>query len=293
MTWKLMEPLSKTFNRVSDKLIFSICAVFLGFGLFTPNLWAEEEERKSYIQPLNEVFQTETIYPQEQGEVQLQISPTFSEGSNRKLFKVPLSIEYGITDFWQVGVEWDSHVHRNPDAGITTRGSGNLEISTKYSFMNIADSNYHVAVGFEIGFAAGNINKELTEGFNEYEPFVILAKDFPELNNSQVFTRLSVGFADRKKRHEDPDEDETEANELSWDVGFFIPVGPLRLTTEFNWRTNEWHNSGDENQIFLTPGVVWDLPGTWEWGIGAPIGLNDKSDSYRLVTQLIYEFDID
>ena len=158
--------------------------------------------------------------------------------------------------------------------------------------MNIVESNYHATVGFEIGFAAGNIDKELTEGFIEYEPYVILAKDFPELNNSQIFTRLSVGFSDRKLRHEDPDEDETEANELSWDVGFFIPVGPLRLTTEFNWRTNEWHNSGDENQIFLTPGVVWDLPGTWEWGIGAPIGLNDKTDNYRVITQLIYEFDL-
>ena len=194
-----MKFLSKTFNRISNKLIVSICTILLGFGLFTPNLWAEEEERKSYIQPLNEVFQTETIYPQEQGEVQLQISPTFSEGSNRKLFKTPLSLEYGITNFWQVGVEWDSHINRNPDAGITTRGSDDLEISTKYSFMNITDSNYHAAVGFEIEFATGNINNELTEGFNEYEPFVILAKDFPLLNNNQIFTRLSVGFADRKK----------------------------------------------------------------------------------------------
>jgi hypothetical protein len=99
--------------------------------LFVQNLWAEEEEQKSYIQPLNEVFQTETIYPQEQGEVQLQISPTFSEGNNRKLFKVPLSIEYGITDFWQVGVEWDSHINRSPDAGDTTRGSSGQRYSRK------------------------------------------------------------------------------------------------------------------------------------------------------------------
>ncbi|MBC8283705.1 MAG: hypothetical protein H8E32_07820 [Nitrospinae bacterium] len=282
---------SHTLCKISHGIKVFICSMFLGLGWLVSSGWAEEE--KSFFQPLNEVFQSDTVYPQEEGEVQLQISPSFSEGSNRKIFKTPLIIEYGITDFWQIEFGWESYINRNPDTGVTTRGSGDFEIATQYSFMNIAESNYHATVGFEIGFAAGNINKELTEGFNEYEPYVIRAKDFPKLNNSQIFTQLSVGFADRKLRHEDPDEDEVEANELSWNVGFFIPIGPIRLTTEFNWQTNEWHNSGDENQIFLTPGVVWDLPGTWEWGIGAPLGLNDKTDNYRIITQLIYEFDID
>jgi hypothetical protein len=277
-------------TKIQKGLIVFFSGVWLCFVLLLPT-WAEEE-KKGYIQPLNEVFQTETVYPQEQGEVQIQISPTFSEGDNRNLFQIPLALEYGITDSWQVEVAWDAHVSRNPTNGATTRGPGDFEIATKYSFMNIKESNFHAAVGLEIGISTGDINKELTEGFNEYEPFLILAKDFPELNNSQVFTRVSVGFVDRTQNHNDPTEDEAEANEFSWNVGFFVPVGPIRLTTEFNWETNEWHNSGDENQIYLTPGVVWDLPGSWEWGVGSPIGLNDKSDNYKIITQLIYEFEI-
>ena len=49
----------------------------------------------------------------------------------------------------------------------------------------------------------------------------------------------------------------------------------------------------DLNEVAFIPFAErWDLPGTWELGIGAPIGLNDKSDNYRIITQLIYEFDI-
>ena len=267
-------------------LLISLGVVGFCLGLWVQNSWAEEE-KKAYVQPLNEVFQTETVYTQEQGEVQLQLSPNFREGRQRNLFQIPLTIEYGITDFWQVEVAWDTHVNRNPISGSTTRGSGDLEIATKYSFMSIGESNYHAAIGLEIGISTGNINKELTEGFTEYEPFLILAKDFPELNNSQIFTRLGVGFVDRTQNHTDPDEDEAEANEFNWNVGFFVPVGPIRVTTEFNWQTNEWHNSGDENQLYLTPGLVWDLPGTWELETGAPIGLNGKSDNYRIITQFI------
>jgi hypothetical protein len=269
--------------------LMRLLVIALCIALVPSSLWAEE---KNYSQPLNELFQTETVYPQEQGEMQLQLSTKFSEGDKRDLIQIPFSIEYGITDFWQMEVAWDAHVNRNPESGVTTRGVGDFELETKYSFMNIAESNFHAAIGFEIKFSTGDINKELTEGFNEYEPFVVLAKDFPQWNNSQIFTEISIGFVDRTQRHSDPAVDEPEANELHWSVGFFIPVGAFRFTTEFNWTTNEWHNRGDENQIYLTPGLVWDLPGTWEWGVGVPIGLNDKSENYRIITQLIYEFDV-
>ncbi|MBT3182935.1 MAG: hypothetical protein HOI59_08505 [Nitrospina sp.] len=264
--------------------------IALCIGLTPSTSWAEE--KRTYVQPLNEVFQTEMVYPQEKGEVQLQLSPKFSEGDKRDLIQVPFAIEYGITDFWQVEAAWYAHVNRNPAGGVTTRGVGDLEVETKYSFMNIAGSNFHAAVGLEIKFSTGDINKELTEGFNEYEPFLALAKDFPEWNHSQVFTEIRIGFLERTQNHADQSEDEAEANDFHLHVGFFIPVGLARLTTELVWITNEWHNQGDENKLFLTPGLVWDLPGTWEWGIGVPIGLNDKSDNYRIITHLIYEFDV-
>lgn len=105
-------------------IVFPIlCFWFLGL---VPLSWAEEEQEeiKSYNQLLNEVFQAETVYPQEEGEVQLLLGPTFSDGDDRNLFQVPFSIEYGITDVWQLEVAWDTFVTRNPETGATTRASG-------------------------------------------------------------------------------------------------------------------------------------------------------------------------
>lgn len=281
--------------KVKVKVISSVLVASILFGMMIllPKVWAEEgEPERNYEQPLQEVFQTELVYPQEEGEVQFTLAPKFSEGDDRDIIQIPIIVEYGITDSWQFEVAWDAHVNRNPESGPTTRGVGDFEIGTKYSFMNIADSDFHAAVGFDIGFSTGDIDKELTEGFTEYEPFLILAKDFPNLNNSQIFTQVSIGFVDRTKNHADPDEDEPEAHELNWNIGFFIPYQQLRITAEFNWKTNEWNNSGEENELFVTPGLVWDLPGTWELGVGVPIGLNSKSDNYRIITQLSYEFDV-
>ncbi|MBI2336698.1 MAG: transporter [Deltaproteobacteria bacterium] len=266
-----------------------LLTAFLVFGTSRLAV-AEEEKERGYQQPLQEVFQTEVVYPQEKGEVQLTIAPRFSEGDAQNIIQIPLSIEYGITDAWQIELEWDAFVNRDPTAGGATRGIGDLEIGTKYSFMNIADWAFHVAAGFEISLPLGDLNKELTEGFIEYEPFFILAKDFPKLNNSQIFTQFGISLVQRIKNHTDPDEDEPAAHELNWNIGFFVPAGPIRFTTEFNWRNNRWNNDGEENQMYLTPGLVWDLPKTWELGLGIPIGLNGTSDNFRVIAMLTYEF---
>jgi hypothetical protein len=263
---------------------FSVIFLILSVLFFVSEpLWASE---------IQEVFQTELVYPQEKGEVQLTMAPNFREGEAGRLIEVPLTIEYGITDAWQVEMEWAAFVNRSPSGEASTRGIGDLELGTKYSFMNIADWAFHAAIGFEIGFPLGNINQELTEGFIEYEPFFLLAKDLPKLYNGQIFAQVGLGLVQRVKNHDDPTDDEAAAHELTGNVGFFVPVGPLFLTAEFNWLNNQWNNDGEENQMYLTPGLVWDLPGTWEVGVGVPIGLNEASDDFRVITQLTYEFNL-
>ncbi len=269
------------------KELLSIVALSTLLG-FSANSGVGAQEGKE--QPLQEVFQTELVYPQEKGEIQLTLAPRFREGDSRDIIQIPLTIEYGITDAWQVEFEWDFFVHRNPTTGASANGPGDLEIGTKYSFMNIAGTDFHIAVSFDIAFPLGDVNKGLTEGFIEYEPFFILARDFPQLNDLQLFTQVGVGLVQRVKKPDDPDDEEPAAHEFIWNSGFFIPFGPLVFTTEFNWNVNTWNNGGKENQMYITPGLVLNLSGPWEVGIGTPVGLTDDADNYRIIGMLTYEF---
>lgn len=263
--------------------------VTLGVVIFilhtNPAIGAGKDGGRGYQQPIQEVFQTEVVYPQEKGEIQLTGSPRFHEGDAQDLLILPFAIEYGLTDSWQVELEWNSLIHHNPSAGSSNIGIGDLELGTKYSFMNVAGSNFHVAPGLEIGFPAGDPQEGLGEGMLEIEPFASLAYDFPKLNDSQIFTQVGFGFASRLRG------DEEAAHEITWNAGFFVPFWQLRYTTELNWTTNEW-NGGDENELYLTPGFVWDLPGTWEAGVGVPIGINDDADNFRVIAMLTYEFNM-
>lgn len=144
-------------------------------------------------QPLQQVFQTELVYPQEKGAFQLTSAATF--GRENKKFSNDLALEYGLTHAWQVELEWESFARKRTDDGLMLHGSGDLRLGTKYSFMNMRGSNFHSAVGFELGLPGASEKKGISERKIEYEPYVIVAKDFPKLSRLQLFSQLGLNFA--------------------------------------------------------------------------------------------------
>src|SRR3979409_1295260 len=122
-------------------------------------------------QPLQEVFQTELVYPQEKGAFQFTSASTF--GTVNKKFSHELAVEYGLTHAWQIGLQWESFARKTNEDGLISRGSGDLRLDTKNSFMNMRGSNFHSAVGFELGLPGASAKKGISEGKIEYEPYVI------------------------------------------------------------------------------------------------------------------------
>jgi hypothetical protein len=268
----------------------AICCVALWLGLLTPLASAQEEEVKERAQPVQEVFQTGLVYPQEQGEMQLSYTSRFSKGKGHSSLHTPLNLEYGITDRWQIEVEWDAMSRRTETGEATTRGRGDLQVGTQYSFMNVRRSDFHGAVGVEISLPTGSVEKELSEGFIEYEPYFIVARDFPKLNHMQIFSQVGVGFVQRARRHAEEEDDEPAAHELNLGIGMFVPFRHLVFTGEFNLSTNRWNNGGRERAMYATPGMVWRLPRNWEIGVGAPIGLTGDADKFGAIFKVVYEF---
>jgi len=247
--------------------------------------------QKKYEQPLNEVFDTSLVYPQETGEIQLTLFPSVLTGDLHRTYRMLVGFEYGFTDSFQMEIEWDSLISLRPPNEVRSSGIGDVEIGTQYSFMNIRGSNTHAALGFSSSFPSGDIDKELSEGVIEYEPSLILANDFPNFHNLQFFTQVRLALVQKVKERADPaGEDSRAAHEFGWNGGVFMPFNRFIMTAELSWLTNKWNNGGEESRVRFTPGVVWNLPGTWEIGIATPIGFNDSAHDFGVVGIFLYEF---
>jgi hypothetical protein len=267
-----------------------ICWAALWLGLTSLLASAQEEDVQAREQPIQEVFQTGLVYPQQRGEVQLSYSSRFGKRKAHSSLETPINLEYGITNRWQIEIEWNPMSRRTEAGEPTTRGTGDLRIGTQYSFMNMRGSNFHSAVGFEVGFPTGSMEKGLSEGLIEYEPYISLAKDFPRLHNMQVFSQVGVGFVQRTRSRVGPDEKKSAAHNFNLGVGMFMPFSRLVFTGEFNLNTNRWNNGGLEREMYFTPGVVWRLPRNLEIGVGAPVGLTGDADKSGAIVRLVYEF---
>jgi len=259
------------------KAIFSAVILALSLGQTARSVAQTNDE-----EPLQEVFQTELVYPQEKGALQLTSSFTFSKANHE--FSNDLTLEYGLTPSWQVDLEWQSFARKKSFDGQILRGSGDLRLGTKYSFMNVRGSNFHSAVGFELGLPGASASRGISEGKIEYEPFVIVAKDFPSLSRMQLFSQLGLSFAHSISGSMSDENDRNETT-VEWSGGMFVPYRRARFTSEISWS-----KSSDECHLYLTPGLVWKLPRDLEVGAGMPIGLTRDAEPFRIIAHVVYEF---
>lgn len=251
---------------------------------------AAEEPESPRENPLEELFLTDVVYPQEQGEWQFTLAPNFRREQHGRGLEVPISIEYGISDAWQIELEWTAFHLRKPDGERTAGGIGDLELGTQYSFLNLGGSDFHLAPRLTVEFPLGDIDRELTEGFVDYEPSLILARDFPSLHHLQVFTQIGLSFVQRAKSPEDPSDREPAAHQLRWSSGMFLPFDRWVTSLEVSVLNNRWNHDGEEHLVYLAPGFTWRLTHDVEVGIGVPIGLNRQSDRYQIISSLVFEF---
>ena len=241
--------------------------------------------------PIEELFKTDNVYPQMKGELEVELESIYQNGrTGSDAWTIPLSLEYGLTDLWQVEAEWNALVQNFPKNHSAVRGIGDIEVGTQYSFMNVGDSLFHVAPRFSIEIPVGDVNKDFSEGFLEYEPAVIIARDFPELHHSQIFTEIGANLVQRINRPADADDAEPAAHELNFGAGFFVLFPHNALTMEFNLNDNQWNHHGTEYQMYLTPGCLWRVAPEVEIGLGIPVGLNNTSDRFQVIAHVVWEF---
>ena len=158
------------------------------------------------------------------------------------------------------------------------------------TFLNIGGSLFHVAPRFSLEIPLGDVNKDLSDGFLEYEPAIVIARDFPGLHHTELFTEIGVNFVQRVKRPADSDDAEIAAHELSLGAGFFTLFTDGALTMEFNWTNNEWNHRGTENDLYVTPGALWRPMANLEIGLGIPVGLTHQSDRFEILSHITIEF---
>ncbi len=234
-----------------------------------------EEEGENLIRPMfEELFLGTIVYAQEEGA--LQVTSGFFWNQRREDYhRVPLILEYGITERFQIEAELPIDFERGGPGNA--EGLGNVELGAYYNFYNNPCQGRAFGVGFELGLpsATNGVGKDALI----YEPFFVAYQEF------QPFAvNFSAGL-----EIEDPTVtgEETEvAGELAIAafrrVGQFVPILELGMEIET-----------EETDMRLAPGIYWKPPrhkGV-EIGVSLPIGLTKSAPDIGAFLQINLEFE--
>lgn len=241
----------------------------IGALLHTPvTSFADDDAGKA--QPLNDFFQTESVFNQEQGEWQVRLGSDFEKNDTAKTTDISTGLEYGITDNLQIELEHTPYTRIKPadDAEETVNGRGNTSLGLQKNWMNVAGSANSFAVGYEHEFANGDDDIIGDDAKDSDTFYLTAARELSKSGNTQA--TLQVG------NERNDGENETFAN-----LAAFHAADRYVLTGEYNW---------SEEDSWITPGIFWKPTKGLEVGAGVGIGVND-TDGHRLLTRLNYEWD--
>jgi len=217
----------------------------------------------------NQIFTGRTITTQDAGEMQLQVSGDHRRAGDDRLNTLQASAAYGITNSLQAQVSVPVDIYDQSSNFSAQSGLSRLEGGLTYAITGKTDP-VSVAAGLNVEVP---LRAEQNDVIGERPSAGPAFKPSLQIGTGMGFTTM---YADVEA------ELGQDVRGLDYSIGAQHPIGAFRPAIELNARTNE--SSGPE--YYATPGVFYSISPSTQLGVGASIGLNDRSDDSRFSAQL-------
>jgi hypothetical protein len=223
----------KSFAR--ERMMMRICAAVLMMLALAPARAGAQEEDANLPNLVQELFQGETVYPQEAGGVQLTADGRFADAGTARML-----VEYGITDRLLVSVA-------TPYLQLEQGGEETMTAGAFFNLLNGPDMA--ASVSLEAVIPTGGRDMAVA-----WEPALIVAR---QVGMAQLHGSLAASLS-------------SDGSELSPGLGLMLDADRLTPTLELTATMAD----GEPTDVALTPGIFLHLGPRLEIGLAAPLRLH-------------------
>jgi hypothetical protein len=217
---------------------------------------------------LQEFFIAKPVYAQHRHEVQLTVKPNYWRPQGSEITSIPLQVEYGFTDKFQVELELPYDFNHSI-SGERLRGIGKAELGFLYNILK-GNNPFALSLAMDIGLPTERREKGVEKRTVTWGPSLIAAK---QIGTAQVHVSVGAELC-------------CGQSALNYNLASVLPFGVWRATLELNGE------SDDENLLYLTPGLIWKGLDDFEFGLGIPKSLNKNSSSWGMILMITHEFSL-
>ena len=216
-------------------------------------------------QLIQEAFSGDLAFTQDRGEIQISSAMRAAGSSANRTAGVPLEIEYGITDEFQISVETGGFNYERPTGWSAPSDIG---LGLRYGrFGLLPNLHASVTIGAESEGSGPTHVINTTSGLQ-------LGVDLPRLRMTHVFTSVVSGVWNS----------EGTKPAVDWVAGLVVPFGQLRATIERPLKVSDPADRG------TVPGLVWKAVDGLEIGLATTLRTQPKLLATGMMLSLVLEF---
>lgn len=246
-----------------------IAALWLTNAVASADNDDDHADANTLSQTVHELFLTESVFPDEQGEYQPFVAADYQRHSRDSWSTLlTVGLEYGITDRLQVStsIPWVA-IH---DEGESGDGAGDLSAEL---FYNLTPTSEPVAFSFAAGITLPTGNEDLGfgEGAEELELTIIMAGRAADV---QWQFNLGGEWTD-------------DESELVYSVAVLPMQSHSTIVPTLELSGAETDEGGE---LYATPGLHWRPAENAGLGFGVPVGLSSDAEQLRVMMYYTIEF---
>jgi hypothetical protein len=219
--------------------------------------------------PINSFFQSDGVFSQDKGQWQVSTDVDLGRSHSMRSTETNLSLEYGITDNFQVSLEHMPYArYKDKTTGERTSGHGDTAIGMMKAWHNIGGSPNSASIAYSRILSTNNLDENNTKDGNDVA--ITMAHDLKRDKSQQVTLQVGREFGGN--------EQVTYANLAAYRKLAAKQV----LTGEVNW---------DQNATWVTPGYYWLAGKGLDMGVGVAVAAGGDAEGHKVLARLHYEWD--
>ena len=243
--------------------------------------------------------ETDLVETQDPKTLEFTFSPQFEDAIERDVVRYRFRLKYGITEHLELrGVfVWFTGNPAKSDEWQTDLSNAGLGIKYKIKQWT-GHTGLRSAVGFNYEFPLGNPPEEIVDRYSRYKPYIVFSRFLESNPRIETFLNTTLTFVGDTPFREKPSK-KRPYHSLKLTAGGIYNTSIMRYIFEVSYRTTEI-DGGNDNQVFVTPGIVWNiprestrfLPGSWQLSTGVEIPVTNEDENYRVFAKLKWDFDL-
>lgn len=281
--------------KLSKAVLMSMAALTLCGGVR-----ADEDEEHEVNQQM--LFFMDSAYVEEHGEIELNLTSVFQtdedeDGVEAKGWANVLELEYGLTKWLELEVEvpwlWAEVEFAGQDESVS--GLGDVELGAIFQILREEEGSIlpTVALGFEASLPTGDYKDGLGKDTTTYGIGLNASR---KVNNWFFHLAGAFEWATDAKEFE-ADENETEEfDAIEFEYGaaaVYAGIEDVELIVELTGEYEEEDGEDgieEESELYLTPGIRFEVADEMELGFGFPLGMNEDAADWGIALKFIAEW---